>query len=116
MLPILAAALLAPSPCHADFFDGNELSQLCTSEGPVDEAVCLGYVEGAADIHGTWQAYESKTVRHEPIKECMPEHTTGGELQKVIIRYLQAHPEQLHENASALIIRAIVQEWCPPRG
>lgn len=52
-----------------------------------------GYVSGVADlsVHVLW---------------CPPKGITRGQTQKIVAKYLKAHPEMLHKNADYLVINA----------
>lgn len=110
---ILTTVLSLSSPCRADdggnqFMDGNKLSEVCMSKYPLDRGICLGYVQGVAD---TWEAWRFLTRKNS--QSCIPLNVSAGQLEKVVVKHLQEHPEMLHEAAGALVIRAIHEAWCP---
>jgi hypothetical protein len=91
---------------------GNELWSLCTdTQGGVHGSgywICLGYVQGIADAVDTpnglsgWRA-------------CRPEGATRGQLQDVVTRWLDQHPEQRHYSAATLVAKALAEAFpCKP--
>ncbi len=102
--------------------DGNELLVQCkaalkfvesqdhvsASEGEKG-MYCLGLVRGTIDTVSLWQ--ESDTVfknRVSPGRPCLP----SSELQtsqgvRVVVKWLNDHPEKLHHDPSLLVINAL---------
>jgi hypothetical protein len=64
--------------------------------------LCSGYIAGFVD--GT---YIGKVHGHLPIPYCLPPNVTNDELAKVVIKYADQHPEQLHETAPYFIAKAL---------
>ena len=54
--------------------------------------VCSGLVEGVSDISP---------------KVCPPEHTSYGQEARVVVKYLQDHPEELNLRDTVLVERAL---------
>ena len=53
---------------------------------------CLGFMEGVIDASALLHANDPKAV----IYFCVPQTASGAELAKVIVKYGEDHPEQLH--------------------
>jgi hypothetical protein len=72
-----------------------------------DAGRCMGLVDGFA---GAAAYYESKPGS--PRSICFPaEGVTIGQSVRVVDRYLQSHPEQLHESPTVLIFGAFVTAY-----
>jgi hypothetical protein len=76
--------------------NGNTLLDECQSNDGAEKSFCLGYVLGVLD---------------ELPNACAPNGVTGGQTAKVVERYLEAHPENLHLSANSLIASAVVAAW-----
>ena len=76
----------------------------------VDAERCMGVIDGFA---GAASFYESQPGS--PGAICFPaEVTTIGQSVRVVDKYLQSHPEQLHEPATVLIFGAFLAAYpCP---
>lgn len=93
------------SSSGAGFFDGNEL--LKRVEASLDRktsatylgGVGIGYVQGIAD------ATEGTSIA------CIPSSVTAGQVEKIVQKYLAAHPELLHQRASFLVIDALSEAF-----
>ena len=76
----------------------------------VDAERCMGLIDGFA---GAAAFYESKSGSPRAI--CFPtEGTTIGQSVRIVDKYLQSHPEQLHEPSTVLIFGAFLAAYpCP---
>jgi len=92
--------------------DGNELLSACQatikfSEGDkkvsgVDVGQCVGIAEG---VEGTVMVLNDSLPAN--LKTCYPETgTTNIQKARIVVKYLQEHPDQLHLPASALTLIA----------
>lgn len=88
-------------------YTGNELLQDCeASEDDPNywqkDMFCLGYIAGVIEGWNTAQAqYAEKPMT------CTPTGLTHRQAGLVVLKYMRAHPEELHEAARSLIFRAI---------
>lgn len=104
----LAALLsLAPFPAAAQtggVFTGNDLKKVCDS----DQMGCIMYVMGSAD---SW------TVAHYWYKlqpACYPNGAIIAQRKAILIKFLNDHPEMLHQPAGAIYVTAMSQAFpCP---
>jgi len=111
LIPLFASALLLASPpalAHEAsvegryFRTGNALLNECKKENSPSGLFCDGYIAGVADAH--------RAVSHSfrgMTRYCSPEHVTVHELRRVVVRWLQANPEQIHFAASSLVVQAL---------
>jgi Rap1a immunity proteins len=87
--------------------DGNELLRYCTDSSPADSvgiaksAWCSGYLLGIDDMRKF-----SATLPHRPT-DCMPEGVTMVQVKRVVVDYLQEHPEELRYSSVVLVHNAL---------
>jgi hypothetical protein len=104
-----AAITLAVLPAKAeDTSSGNFLLKACQSA--VDNGTdwysgyCLGLVDGLS----------AETVALGIA--CIPEQVTKGQIERVVLKYLQDRPQDLNLGAQMLAIKAIGTAWpCPTK-
>ena len=87
----------------ANWKSGNELLANCGSEIPYMRGVCLGYILGVDDRG--W----GKT--HGGLSYCTPKGLTANQLQKIVSKYLNDHPEELHYTADVLVGKALLKAF-----
>ena len=79
--------------------DGNELLKHCLEPmGTAESSYCLGYISGAADMLGD--------------DICAPKEVNRGQMNDIVVRYLQAHPE-LRQRSGIDLARAALKEAFP---
>jgi hypothetical protein len=91
-------------PAHAGFESGNSLKGFCDTKG-WQEAVCSGYVTGVYDM------LEGISSENAIPPLCVPADVTRGQLQAIVLKFLNEHPELLHYSAAALVNIAIRQAF-----
>ncbi len=111
---------LAPS-CEGQkpqsFYGGNalELMNDCRKVEMLDRGEqnaifdvtrCGSYIEGVAD--GVSMA---KTIHPGDVFFCLPEHISMEELTRVVAKYGNNHPEELHLLAILLVVNALKQAY-----
>ena len=92
-----------------DFYlSGNEFLNDCEkffkdeNEGQARTGYCLGFVASVVDTHSTFVGW-GKLEKY----FCLPESVTQGQLPRIVYKFLKEHPEDLHQVASGLIVRAL---------
>ncbi|CRM39151.1 hypothetical protein BK634_03320 [Pseudomonas chlororaphis] len=89
---------------------GNEMAENCRAflkektprERYFNAGVCAGFVNGVTDT-----LVLARIASPETIAICIPrEGFTMGQAARVLLKYLDDHPETLHENASMLALQA----------
>jgi Rap1a immunity proteins len=81
-------------------------SDLTNSEMP--KAVhCFGYLSGTSDTLVFWGEANRRSKGGTPPPACIPESATTGELARVVVKYLNDHPNRLHLNYGVLVILAL---------
>jgi len=93
------------------FMSGGQLLEKCEAHlsetGSVAVGnVCAGYVAGISDVHASFVEWGDMTP-----KWCVP--LTGGTKQmvRVVTKYLQEHPEDLHRTAGGQVANALSQAF-----
>jgi hypothetical protein len=74
-------------------------------QGLYMEGMCLGIILGLADA-----------VRlQKPRRFCVPDGVTQGQMVRVVVNYIDRHPETMHLRFSALAFHALKEAWpCNP--
>ena len=94
--------VLLPIPSIAGGFQsGNQLLALCKDTfGSFNSGACLGYVSGVADTMDS--------------SMCLTSGVTVQQLESVVKKYMNEHPEKLHYLASSIIREALIKAFpCP---
>ena len=99
---MMFAAVGHVGKAEASFLTGAQLLQECESDSVADRNVCMGYAMGIVDVIRTYVAGGELNKLF-----CMPEGAGSIQLQKVVIKELNAEPEDLQISASALVARAL---------
>ena len=100
---LLLVLLLITPGVHAAYETGNDLLAQCESDDLFMEGVCAGYIAGVSDVSRgeTWGGN----------RYCAPAGVTIRQLQKIVIKYLNEHPETLHDDASSLVQNAFAHAF-----
>lgn len=79
------------------------------ADKPVEVGFCAGFMTAAHEMLGVWRAGDEALSRsHYTLAEaCIPPEATKGQLVKVFLKYLDDHPELLHERAILLYLTAM---------
>ena len=108
---LLFAVLVQAFPAQAQWADGNQLKNLGYASQRLDqdrfdigdppkEAQFQGYLQGVMD---------AKVSASEQF--CLPPRMKLGQIQAVVIKYLNDHPEQLHLSGDALVTSALMRAF-----
>lgn len=101
----LAAACAAPA-AHA-LTDREHLEKWCSRGSSVAAGRCIGYLLAAED------ALASDSI--EGVRACLPRSITLQEQHRIVIDWLQAHPEAQTATALGLVARAYAERYpCRP--
>jgi hypothetical protein len=70
---------------------------------------CAGFVDGVIETQSMWEVWEAKgtIVRNPHLSFCLPEGATNDQIVKIFVKYLDDHPEELHEPASLLLVTSL---------
>ena len=108
-LSLLMPSWIIPADAVAVFTVGNELYEYCTADKAktyyIEQAArCLSYIASIAD--------SSTCELSPPGFGWRPDSgITISQLQKVVVAFLIAHPEQLHFAANALIQESLAKAF-----
>ena len=120
---LLSSTVFIPALGHAEVHDGNDLLQKCnnvikiyedgmeeseTTENMLaDASFCSGMMQGMTNTIIFFDAFR---VTQNVV--CLPENgISNGQAAKVVIKYLKAHPEQLHVADSGLAFLALMDAF-----
>jgi len=111
--PVLVVVLLGASWGAWAGGTGNELISRCGASvakmdgrrdvDAYDLGYCMGLVRGVADfVVGEFA--------------CPPADSNTGQWTRVVYKYLQEHPTELHERDTTLVLAALNRAWpCPKK-
>ena len=88
------------------FKTGSSILESCERESWFNKGYCLGYIIGVSDAANTlavWKGFAESI--------CTPQGVTSGQLQKVVVNNLNENPEELHLNASSLVLNALSEAF-----
>ena len=91
------------SPAWAYWIDGNVIAEACLSDDPSSQVACSFYVVGVADMLSAIS--ELGATARTPL--CAPDGTTPGQLVRVVVKHLKAHPEETHMAAVVQVADAL---------
>lgn len=86
--------------------DGNRLLAVCSGDSLIG---CDAYIGGIADAAATYQSMgqgPGAPMRVPPLI-CVPTQVTGVQLRQVTLDSLRSHPQDLHQAAGLLVLRAL---------
>jgi hypothetical protein len=64
---------------------------------------CFGYLSGVADTYVFWKQINDSQKANMFVPACIPEEATNFELAKVVVKYLNDHPNQIHKSYRLLV-------------
>lgn len=100
---------------------GNDLLRMCrgavdpsvvsTSEAGYDAIFCMGFVHGLEEAHTLISSIQPGAKLF-----CIPAGVTLNQLVRVIVKYLQDRPEDLHDRGVLLAVGALARAFpCPAK-
>ena len=99
---IVCCLTLFPTIGWPSFFTAEDVAKHCfKTKSSYSEGVCLGYIAGTLD--SMYKAYPQQF-------HCVPDITLG-QAEKVILKYLDDHPEKLHIDGSIIVQQAIKEAF-----
>ena len=115
VLVILSNVMTVQGEDTTTHYDGNELLRSCKAllavlenrhrdtDGSFDSGWCLGFIHGNGATLDFAQGYYGKNDS----PYCIPDGVTNGQVAHVIVKYLEDHPERLHESDIGLVFHAL---------
>ncbi len=107
-LMVILFILTVSMPVQAGM-TGNDLLRRCQGQSEnaaikiMNDTFCLGFIAGYTDALRT-NLRNSETV-------CMPNQAEWEQRKKVVVKYMNEHPEKLHEYYEVLIMEAIEEAF-----
>ena len=100
------------SPGWAGFKAGNELFAECqvakTDNTYYQRGYCLGYIVGAFDASAGADGGVGG------ITFCAPVGVESGQVQDIVVKWLDDNPQHRHHSAHSLVAAALSEVWpCP---
>jgi hypothetical protein len=98
---------------------GNELLKQCSDairEGDgehlngtehTDASYCIGFVQGAVQAFGIVKQMNEE-MHIENRFPCLADKITMGQLVRITVKWMKSNPEQLHFDASSLVLQAMM--------
>ena len=83
----------------SNYFTGNEMLELCESDDFGEREACHGFLAGIADVSATYDGLADFNSGF-----CIPGNVSVNQLRRIVIKGLNAEPEELHLDASALVV------------
>jgi Rap1a immunity proteins len=102
-LALLPQMLAADSQNSLDFSRGNVLYAACMNTNSTYQVACHAYIEGVTQ--GYYSTDESRR------NVLMPEGVSYGQIDDVVVNYLNKHPENRLILSALLIIQALHEAW-----
>lgn len=103
---LVATAMLA-SPAQA--IDGNELYKWArewnNQKGEYLGGAYQGYLIATAD------ALDKTDIPWAPVKFCIPDGVSNGQVGDIVFQWLEDHPEKRHYLASELVVVALSEAF-----
>jgi hypothetical protein len=89
---------------------GSDILDFCTDPSnkvSLSKGMCIGFTNGVEE------GYIFGTVLHGVTKKafCKPKGVSRGQVQLIVVKYLKDNPEQLHDFATLLIVKAMAQAF-----
>ena len=91
------AVMLLSAQSQAGFFNGSMLLKRC------EYNACTHYIMGISDYQETLLGWSYLDEPH----FCTPDSGSADQLVKVVTKYLNEHPEDLHLHAGSLVANAL---------
>lgn len=76
---------------------GNELKGYLGNDVGLNKGIAYGYMEGVIDARAR--------------EICLPNGVSKGQMIDIVVNYLNAHPEVLHQPADDIVFFAITKAW-----
>ena len=73
--------------------------------------LCLGTVRGIIDAGAVFDTFADQAGNPRPNVFCVPESVSTDRGVRVVIQYLEEHPEDLHQRGTTLTVLALKQAF-----
>jgi Rap1a immunity proteins len=69
-----------------------------------DVGLCMGFISGVVDLN----TLDSGILKHPTNGWCVPDSATSTQLAKVVVKYGNEHPEELHVTSVIFVANALL--------
>jgi hypothetical protein len=107
-LSVLASSLLLEECQVAARY--TEATQM-TNDQYADAAHCLGYLNGIMDAYADWDTVNTRRHANNPSPACLPSNINTQELAMVVVKFLNDHPDKLHDPYYDLVTIALSEAY-----
>ena len=124
MLVVTMLLSLLPVTSQANTGDGNEVLKQCSalvrtvdsgnseSDDLIGTAYCAGLMMGITSTMTVWNTTREKAGM---IKIWCPPDITSPQMARVVIKYMNEHPAELHQTGAYLVMSALQDAYpCGP--
>jgi hypothetical protein len=120
-IALLLSVFLLPSVSYAA--DGNELLSNCSKAIKVSDGgevlssdyfgvgTCLGTIRGVIDAGDIINVSSEQKGYTKQNLYCVPVEVSTVQATRVVVKYLKAHPEDLHLRDTRLIVSALAEAF-----
>jgi Ssp1 endopeptidase immunity protein Rap1a len=117
VLAVFLISMFVCRPCQAQSGDGSELLRKCgagvkaadgkmlTEQEIIGATWCAGYLQGVSDMHAILTAMGTQPLA------CVPEGVLLGEEARIVVKFLEVHPEWLRMDGRLLIAAALKEKF-----
>ena len=125
LLVLAAPAAGTAAGWYRGGFSGEEILEHCSQSlntDPVKDfnrGICAGFIDGFTAGHFVAETYHAFHHRDEKLEDiyghlCIPDTTSRGQMARVFVQFMQAHPDKLKLPAALLIEDALREAYpCP---
>ena len=107
MRKLIFVVMLVVSGQAASYYrTGNDLLPHCKSGTSFLEGYCRGFITSAVDTSKSWKEWEGLDTNI-----CTPKGVTESQLQRVVVKYLAANPDEMRNAASKLVLKALQEAF-----
>lgn len=106
---VLIFVCIIPSPVLADVVRGEQLLLWLTGQSPSEVEALMDKARSTAYIQGMLDLYVVLSHRDPGLKiYCVPNKSISiGQIKDIIVKWLNAHPKRLKEEARILVLYAL---------
>lgn len=105
----VASILLALlTSAHAGTLMGGDLQMVC--KDPRSQALCDAYIGGISDGAAEVMKFYVGTEHQKPVV-CPPVDMKNNQVEAIAKKFLDAHPEMLHQSAAVLVIGSLMKTF-----
>lgn len=131
---LVVLVILSTHPRTGMAMTGGKLLEYCTAKQSqttywMDEGVCTGYIHGVVggfrlgvvygnaegDYVDVWKGYEEPedlyNLRGGKIPVCILYNTTGDEVRRIVVKYIEEHPDKPYMLAERFVVLALVEAF-----